>query len=100
MIDPIVLSEERSLRPTTPTVPRMDYGGWSPSGQRSGRLRGRANLDGRASIWHTGPRKCDPSSGDEDDRPMTLTSDEVAKVALLARLRLSPEELQRFTGQL
>ncbi|MBV8076895.1 MAG: Asp-tRNA(Asn)/Glu-tRNA(Gln) amidotransferase subunit GatC [Planctomycetaceae bacterium] len=31
---------------------------------------------------------------------MTLTIDEVAKVALLARLRLSPEELQRFTGQL
>jgi aspartyl-tRNA(Asn)/glutamyl-tRNA(Gln) amidotransferase subunit C len=31
---------------------------------------------------------------------MTLTIDEVAKVAILARLRLSPEELQRFTGQL
>jgi aspartyl-tRNA(Asn)/glutamyl-tRNA(Gln) amidotransferase subunit C len=31
---------------------------------------------------------------------MTLTSDDVAKVALLARLRLSPEELATFTGQL
>ena len=31
---------------------------------------------------------------------MALSIDEVAKVALLARLRLSPEELQRFTGQL
>jgi aspartyl-tRNA(Asn)/glutamyl-tRNA(Gln) amidotransferase subunit C len=31
---------------------------------------------------------------------MTLTADDVAKVALLGRLRLSPEELQTFTGQL
>ncbi len=31
---------------------------------------------------------------------MTLTSDDVAKVALLARLRLSPEELALFTSQL
>ena len=31
---------------------------------------------------------------------MSLTSDEVAKVALLARLRLSPDELATFTGQL
>ncbi len=31
---------------------------------------------------------------------MALSLDEVAKVALLARLRLSPEELQMFTGQL
>jgi aspartyl-tRNA(Asn)/glutamyl-tRNA(Gln) amidotransferase subunit C len=31
---------------------------------------------------------------------MALTIDEVAKVALLARLRLSPEELSTFTGQL
>ena len=31
---------------------------------------------------------------------MALTVDEVAKVALLARLRLSPDELQTFTGQL
>jgi aspartyl-tRNA(Asn)/glutamyl-tRNA(Gln) amidotransferase subunit C len=31
---------------------------------------------------------------------MSLTTDDVAKVALLARLRLSPEELQMFTGQL
>jgi aspartyl-tRNA(Asn)/glutamyl-tRNA(Gln) amidotransferase subunit C len=31
---------------------------------------------------------------------MSLTPDEVAKVALLARLRLSPEELALFTGQL
>lgn len=31
---------------------------------------------------------------------MTLTSDDVAKVALLARLRLSPDELATFTGQL
>lgn len=30
----------------------------------------------------------------------TLSIDEVAKVALLARLRLSPEELETFTGQL
>lgn len=31
---------------------------------------------------------------------MTLTPEEVAKVAVLARLRLSPDELQTFTGQL
>ncbi|WZO99527.1 Asp-tRNA(Asn)/Glu-tRNA(Gln) amidotransferase subunit GatC [Isosphaeraceae bacterium EP7] len=31
---------------------------------------------------------------------MALTPDEVAKVALLARLRLSPDELQTYTGQL
>lgn len=31
---------------------------------------------------------------------MSLSIDEVAKVALLARLRLSPEELATFTGQL
>ena len=31
---------------------------------------------------------------------MSLSIDEVAKVALLARLRLSPEELPTFTGQL
>jgi aspartyl-tRNA(Asn)/glutamyl-tRNA(Gln) amidotransferase subunit C len=31
---------------------------------------------------------------------MALSNDEVAKVALLARLRLSPDELQTFTGQL
>ena len=31
---------------------------------------------------------------------MSLTIDDVAKVALLARLRASPDELQMFTGQL
>jgi aspartyl-tRNA(Asn)/glutamyl-tRNA(Gln) amidotransferase subunit C len=31
---------------------------------------------------------------------MSLSRDDVAKVALLARLRLSDEELARFTGQL
>ncbi len=31
---------------------------------------------------------------------MSLTADEVAKVALLARLRLEPGELETFTGQL
>jgi aspartyl-tRNA(Asn)/glutamyl-tRNA(Gln) amidotransferase subunit C len=31
---------------------------------------------------------------------MSLTADEVAKVALLARLRLDPGELETFTGQL
>lgn len=31
---------------------------------------------------------------------MSLTPDDVAKVALLARLRLSPDELAMFTGQL
>lgn len=31
---------------------------------------------------------------------MTLKSDDVAKVALLARLRVSPEELETFTAQL
>ncbi len=31
---------------------------------------------------------------------MSLTSEDVAKVALLARLRLKPEELDLFTGQL
>ena len=31
---------------------------------------------------------------------MSLSVDEVGKVALLARLRLSPDELQTFTGQL
>lgn len=31
---------------------------------------------------------------------MSMTADEVAKVALLARLRLGPGELELFTGQL
>jgi aspartyl-tRNA(Asn)/glutamyl-tRNA(Gln) amidotransferase subunit C len=31
---------------------------------------------------------------------MTLTADDVSKVALLARLRLSPDELATFTSQL
>jgi aspartyl-tRNA(Asn)/glutamyl-tRNA(Gln) amidotransferase subunit C len=31
---------------------------------------------------------------------MSLTKDDVAKVAMLARLRVSPDELQMFTGQL
>jgi aspartyl-tRNA(Asn)/glutamyl-tRNA(Gln) amidotransferase subunit C len=31
---------------------------------------------------------------------MTLTTDDVAKVAILARLRLTPDELAVFTGQL
>ena len=31
---------------------------------------------------------------------MSLSADEVAKVAVLARLRLSPDELAEFTGQL
>lgn len=31
---------------------------------------------------------------------MSLSNEDVAKVAILARLRLSPEELQQFTGQL
>jgi len=31
---------------------------------------------------------------------MSLSRDEVAKVAVLARLRLTPEELDTFTGQL
>jgi aspartyl-tRNA(Asn)/glutamyl-tRNA(Gln) amidotransferase subunit C len=31
---------------------------------------------------------------------MSLSPDDVAKVALLARLRLDPEELATFTGQL
>jgi aspartyl-tRNA(Asn)/glutamyl-tRNA(Gln) amidotransferase subunit C len=31
---------------------------------------------------------------------MSLTKDDVAKVAVLARLRVSPDELQMFTGQL
>jgi aspartyl-tRNA(Asn)/glutamyl-tRNA(Gln) amidotransferase subunit C len=31
---------------------------------------------------------------------MSLTAQEVAKVALLARLRLAPEELERYTSQL
>jgi aspartyl-tRNA(Asn)/glutamyl-tRNA(Gln) amidotransferase subunit C len=32
--------------------------------------------------------------------PMSLAREEVAKVAILARLRLTPEELDTFTGQL
>ena len=31
---------------------------------------------------------------------MGLSADEVAKVALLARLRIGPDELETFTGQL
>ena len=31
---------------------------------------------------------------------MLLSSEDVAKVALLARLRVSPDELETFTGQL
>src|SRR4051812_11344345 len=33
-------------------------------------------------------------------RLMSLSIDDVAKVAVLARLRVSPDELQMFTGQL
>jgi aspartyl-tRNA(Asn)/glutamyl-tRNA(Gln) amidotransferase subunit C len=33
-------------------------------------------------------------------KPMSLSIADVAKVAILARLRLSPEELETFTGQL
>src|SRR4051794_20910402 len=36
----------------------------------------------------------------ETESFMALTREEVAKVALLARLRLAPEELDQFTGQL
>ncbi len=32
--------------------------------------------------------------------PMLLSNEDVAKVALLARLRVSPDELELFTGQL
>jgi aspartyl-tRNA(Asn)/glutamyl-tRNA(Gln) amidotransferase subunit C len=32
--------------------------------------------------------------------PMSLSTAEVAKVALLARLRVEPEELERFTAQI
>ena len=31
---------------------------------------------------------------------MSLSNEDVAKVALLARLRLNPEELETFTGQI
>jgi aspartyl-tRNA(Asn)/glutamyl-tRNA(Gln) amidotransferase subunit C len=40
------------------------------------------------------------SSRTEVEDSMSLTNDDVAKVALLARLRLSPDELAMFTGQL
>jgi aspartyl-tRNA(Asn)/glutamyl-tRNA(Gln) amidotransferase subunit C len=36
----------------------------------------------------------------KEDGRMGLSADEVAKVALLARLRISPDELEMFTGQL
>ena len=38
--------------------------------------------------------------GRKEFTPCRLSNAEVAKVALLARLRLSPEELETFTGQL
>ena len=40
-----------------------------------------------------------PNNAQESPR-MSLSNAEVAKVALLARLRVSPEELETFTGQL
>jgi len=36
----------------------------------------------------------------ENLTPMSLSNADVAKVALLARLRISPDELEMFTGQL
>ena len=57
---------------------------------RSGRLS--AFAGGRV-----GPPAEDPG---RETYPMALTRDEVAKVALLARLRLRPDELETFTGQL
>src|SRR5271170_158190 len=36
----------------------------------------------------------------ENLTPMSLSNADVAKVALLARLRVSPDELELFTGQL
>ena len=46
----------------------------------------------------------DPTSPERTDAPLStserITTEQVAKVAKLARLRLTDEELTRFTGQL
>ena len=66
----------------------------------SGRLASLAC--GRCSAARPGSRHPIRSNGFRwrTDNPMSLTIDDVAKVALLARLRVSPDELQMFTGQL
>jgi aspartyl-tRNA(Asn)/glutamyl-tRNA(Gln) amidotransferase subunit C len=68
-----------------------------------------ANLEGSAAIWQDDRNDPGRSAGPgaflrarqtKAVPAMTLSSDDLAKVALLARLRLSPEELATFTGQL
>jgi aspartyl-tRNA(Asn)/glutamyl-tRNA(Gln) amidotransferase subunit C len=60
------------------------------------------NLEPEVDIWQTValPWAGLPPRGNGSARVMSLSAEEVAKVALLARLRLSPDELPRFTGQL
>ncbi len=45
-------------------------------------------------------RSLSDDRGREVSSRMSLSNTDVAKVALLARLRVSPEELETFTGQL
>ncbi|MEJ7639670.1 MAG: Asp-tRNA(Asn)/Glu-tRNA(Gln) amidotransferase subunit GatC, partial [Singulisphaera sp.] len=69
-----------------------------------------AVLEPRAALWQTDGDEWGLRSGRSHSRPrfpdhrgarrMGLSADEVAKVALLARLRISPDELETFTGQL
>jgi aspartyl-tRNA(Asn)/glutamyl-tRNA(Gln) amidotransferase subunit C len=66
-----------------------------------------ANLECPRDIWHTGRHRVEPGRPArerfppaEDAPTMALTRNEVAKVALLARLRLDPDELETFTSQL
>lgn len=46
------------------------------------------------------PTRSDEAAQTRSDEAAPITADDVAKVAKLARLRLTDEELDRFTGQL
>ncbi len=62
----------------------------------------RGNLERPGGIWQTDDSAppCPRLLRWRMKKPMSLTIDDVAKVAVLARLRVSPDELEKFTGQL
>ncbi len=70
------------------------------TGCDEGRREVREQLTER-SLSRSGRMLDSPNFGfAEDLTPMSLSNADVAKVALLARLRVSPDELEMFTGQL
>jgi aspartyl-tRNA(Asn)/glutamyl-tRNA(Gln) amidotransferase subunit C len=69
------------------------------NGRQSTEAR-RANLEAGCVIWQTGRPAGKAGIQGSRGQVMSLSADEVAKVAILARLRLAPDELATFTGQL